>query len=293
MIGSILSGVLFNLFGRQMCAIIFLLIIGFSDALTPYSPNIWFLYTLSVFKGLSCGGFNTAQVVWIIEIWKQESAPYIHALLFFISLGSFITPLVNRQYLFDYKNGYCLREQNKQNSDFIQNITHYQQLEQSFGNYSVSQNFQNFAQLFNHSFSDYYQLILETNSKNLSNFEKNVLKNSKECPKELLLNIPYVCEGFLALCGSGLLFIIYIYQKEQQNSENVSQKREKKKMSFSDRFLSEDESIDSLKSWRKSFFIITGSILLSSYIGMEFANFQLLATFSRFTDLKLSGIENL
>jgi hypothetical protein len=127
----------------------------------------------------------------------------------------------------------------------------------------------------------------------LSNFEKNVLKKSKECPKELLLNIPYACEGFLALCGSGLLLIIHIYQKEQKNSKNVSLKREKKKISFSDRFFSDHESIDSLKSWRKSFFIITGSILLSSYIGMEFANFQLLATFSRFTDLKLSGIENL
>lgn len=291
MIGSILSGVLFNLFGHQMCAIIFLLIMGFSDALTPYSPNIWFLYALSVFKGLSCGGFNTAQVVWIIEIWKQESGPYIQTLLFFISLGSFITPLVNRQYLSDYKNGYCLREQNKENSDFIQNITYYQQFQQFFDNYSVSQNFPNFAQLFNHSFSDYYQLILDTNSKNLSNFEKSVLKKSKECPKELLLNIPYACEGFLALCGSGLLLIIHIYQKEQQNSNNVSQKREK--IPFSGRFLSDEESIDSLKCWRKSFFIITGSILLSSYIGMEFANFQLLATFSRFTDLKLSGIENL
>lgn len=294
-IGSILSSVLFNLFGRQICAIIFLSIIGISDALTPFSPSIWFLYMLTVFKGLSCGGFNTAQIVWIIDIWKQKSSPFIQALLFWISLGSFIAPLVNKQYLIDDNNDYCFHNQINQKPEpslnSLENSTYYPKVQQIFSNYSVTLNLPNFPDIFNNTFNDYYQLIVETYTKNFTKINENSNQKSKSCDKELLLNIPYACEGFLAICGSAMLFILLIDQKEQEkdNYRRASKKRNKQNILSSSRLFSDGESTSSVKSWRRNFFIFCGSTLLSAYIGMEFANFQLLATFSRFTDLKLTG----
>jgi hypothetical protein len=56
---------------------------------------------MAVLKGLSSGAFNNAQVVWIINIWKERSGPYLQALQFCISIGSFITPLMNKPFLID------------------------------------------------------------------------------------------------------------------------------------------------------------------------------------------------
>jgi hypothetical protein len=56
---------------------------------------------MAVLKGFSSGAFNNAQVVWIINIWKEKSGPFLQALQFCVSIGSFITPLMNKPFLID------------------------------------------------------------------------------------------------------------------------------------------------------------------------------------------------
>jgi len=44
-------------------------------------------------------GFDTAQVVWIIELWAEKSGAFLQGIQFFFALGTFISPLMTRPFL--------------------------------------------------------------------------------------------------------------------------------------------------------------------------------------------------
>ncbi|CAG7716948.1 unnamed protein product [Allacma fusca] len=57
------------------------------------------LYVLVGAIGLGSGGFSVAQAAWIIDIWRQEAAPFILTINFAYSSGTLIPPLILGPYL--------------------------------------------------------------------------------------------------------------------------------------------------------------------------------------------------
>ena len=237
-LGSLFSGLLFRFTNRHLSCVVSVLLLGASVALTALSPNIAFMFSMAVIKGLTSGVFNTAQVVWIVELWEERSGPFLQALQFFISIGSFITPLMNKPFL-----NHCL-----QNSDNKTQLSI-----ELFGNFS--RNFKNY------------------------------------CENTTHIVIPFGIEGVLGLCGSVLLLIMFILMKFNKKSKNFSSTPnvnkccEKIKSELT--FFNKDELLK-----YQLFYIVCGFFVIGICFGSELANFQLLATFTRYFNKEISG-ENL
>lgn len=72
---------------------------GGTSIAIPYSTGLTLFTVLCVVQAISSGGYLTAQVVWIIEIWKDAAGPYIQAQHFFFALGTIFPPLIFAPYL--------------------------------------------------------------------------------------------------------------------------------------------------------------------------------------------------
>lgn len=65
----------------------------------PHCTSLMQVFTLAGINGFSIGSFDTAINVWILEMWQEESGPYMQALHFTYGLGSFVAPLVCEPFL--------------------------------------------------------------------------------------------------------------------------------------------------------------------------------------------------
>ena len=65
----------------------------------PYSGNIYTLYAYIWIYGLGCGAWNMSNNVWLIEVWKQNSAPFLQLSQFMFGIGTIIGPMVEKSYL--------------------------------------------------------------------------------------------------------------------------------------------------------------------------------------------------
>ncbi|CAG2103941.1 unnamed protein product [Medioppia subpectinata] len=70
-----------------------------SSALIPDSPNLWTLYVFQYFSGLGAGIWDTANNVWLIEMWPHNSLPVLQFSQFMWGLGSVIAPIIAKPYL--------------------------------------------------------------------------------------------------------------------------------------------------------------------------------------------------
>ncbi len=65
----------------------------------PYSYKLWTLYLNFWWYGFGCGAWNIALNVWIIEMWKQNSAPFLQLPQFMYGIGIILGPLLDKPYL--------------------------------------------------------------------------------------------------------------------------------------------------------------------------------------------------
>lgn len=65
----------------------------------PHCNSLTALFSLAGLNGFSIGSFDTAINVWLLEIWQEESGPYMQALHFTYGLGSFVAPLICEPFL--------------------------------------------------------------------------------------------------------------------------------------------------------------------------------------------------
>ncbi|XP_035702619.1 sodium-dependent glucose transporter 1 [Folsomia candida] len=76
---------------------------GIGIASYPLAPSLPVFFGIAVVAGFSAGGYDTAQIVWIIELWSGEAAPYIQVQHFSYALGTFVSPMIIRPYLAEEK----------------------------------------------------------------------------------------------------------------------------------------------------------------------------------------------
>ncbi|KAH9417978.1 hypothetical protein DERP_008231 [Dermatophagoides pteronyssinus] len=94
-----LSGFLFKYINRQLIFVFFMALMGVTLALMPHVTGLTWLFVLAGINGFSIGSFDTAINVWVLEIWAEESGPFMQALHFTYGIGSFVAPLICEPFL--------------------------------------------------------------------------------------------------------------------------------------------------------------------------------------------------
>ena len=72
---------------------------GISTALLPYSENLTQFYSSVFGYGLGSGVWFSAYNVWVIEIWKKNSAPILQLSQFMYGIGTIFGPLIDKPFL--------------------------------------------------------------------------------------------------------------------------------------------------------------------------------------------------
>jgi FHS family Na+ dependent glucose MFS transporter 1 len=72
---------------------------GLGSGYMALSPSLLVFFITAAIVGFSGGGYDTAQIVWIIELWSSKAAPYIQTQHFSFAIGTLISPLLIKPYL--------------------------------------------------------------------------------------------------------------------------------------------------------------------------------------------------
>ncbi|UXI22286.1 FAM76A protein [Sarcoptes scabiei] len=94
-----LSGFLFKYINRQLALVFFVTLMGITLALIPHCTSINLVFVLAAINGFSIGSFDTAINVWMLEIWSEDSGPFMQALHFTYGIGAFVAPLICEPFL--------------------------------------------------------------------------------------------------------------------------------------------------------------------------------------------------
>lgn len=73
----------------------------------PFCTDLWQLYLCSVISQTGAGAFESGNTIWVVEMWKQDSAPVLQLTKAFYGVGTIVAPLLAKPYLFgklDLKN---------------------------------------------------------------------------------------------------------------------------------------------------------------------------------------------
>lgn len=78
-----------------------MLFIGITAAmiLAPHIPTLTLFYVIGGLLGFCIGCYDSAQFVWIMEMWQQDSGPYIQAQHFCFAVGTVLSPLIMSPFL--------------------------------------------------------------------------------------------------------------------------------------------------------------------------------------------------
>ncbi|CAG7825943.1 unnamed protein product, partial [Allacma fusca] len=95
----LLVGFIFNHVSRHVLVIVLLFITGLVIILQPFGPTMIVFGAISVIMAVTLSGYGTAQVVWVIEIWKDAAGPYIQGQHFSFALGCIFPSLIYAPFL--------------------------------------------------------------------------------------------------------------------------------------------------------------------------------------------------
>lgn len=98
-VGAIIGGFIYKLIDRGALYPLFILTKGLCVALIPLYANYYAFLVYSALIGLVSGAADTSVNVWVIDIWKDRSAPFVQALQFFWSVGFIVSPLISNPFL--------------------------------------------------------------------------------------------------------------------------------------------------------------------------------------------------
>ena len=97
--GAIIGGFIYKLVDRGALYPLFILTKGLCVALIPLYANYYAFLVYSAVIGLVSGAADTSVNVWVIDIWRDRSAPFVQALQFFWSVGFIVSPLISNPFL--------------------------------------------------------------------------------------------------------------------------------------------------------------------------------------------------
>jgi len=97
LIGSLISGRLYDrLPGHRVMMSVLLLIAGML-LLTPMIPLLWLLAAVMLVWGVGEGALDVGGNTLLVWVYREQVAPYMNALHFFFGVGAFISPIIVAQ----------------------------------------------------------------------------------------------------------------------------------------------------------------------------------------------------
>jgi len=93
------GGIAFNYVNRQIASGLLLLLMGTGTILLPIVPSLLLFFVTAAIVGFGGAGYDTAQIVWIIEMWETKAAAYIQTQHFCFALGTLVSPLLMKSFL--------------------------------------------------------------------------------------------------------------------------------------------------------------------------------------------------
>ncbi|CAL8118130.1 unnamed protein product [Orchesella dallaii] len=99
MVGALLCTMIYNVLNRQLCVVFLFAGIATAMFVAPHVPTLTLFYVVGGVLGFCIGCYDSAQFVWIMEIWQSESGPYIQAQHFCFAVGTMLAPLIMSPFL--------------------------------------------------------------------------------------------------------------------------------------------------------------------------------------------------
>ncbi|KAG4076474.1 hypothetical protein HA402_005917 [Bradysia odoriphaga] len=96
------SGFISHYMNRQLLVIIALTTMTMSMYMAPYCPDKSMFFVSGGILGFSTGLYDSAQMVWMIEIWQHKAGPFIQAQSLFYGIGSIIPSVLIAPFLQKY-----------------------------------------------------------------------------------------------------------------------------------------------------------------------------------------------
>ncbi|KAL5006574.1 hypothetical protein ScPMuIL_015380 [Solemya velum] len=99
LLGSIIGGVMFDYFDKQMLMCITLLLTSVATVSMPWCLTLVVLAVMTSVQGIAMGILDTGGNMFCIHLWGKMSAPYMQTLHFAFGIGAFIAPLLAKPFL--------------------------------------------------------------------------------------------------------------------------------------------------------------------------------------------------
>ncbi|RWS29144.1 sodium-dependent glucose transporter 1-like protein [Leptotrombidium deliense] len=84
---------------RQLCLVVFVGLMAVTVSVLPFCGSLRNLFIVAAVNGITSGVSDVASNVWLLDMFKEKSGPYIQALYFFFALGSSLSPLLSAPFL--------------------------------------------------------------------------------------------------------------------------------------------------------------------------------------------------
>lgn len=252
MILTTLDGLLFNYINRHLIMTALLFVISAGLATAPHFYSVYLLYGFALVMGFCGGGFDTGQVVWIIEMWGHDSGPYLQGFQLFNGIGILACSLIMRPFLSDEALNIPTSKAEGatfdwDNSTLAPNLVSTQSPPGS---------------------------LLTTVLTSTPN--STVLPPTVAPGRESRIEIPFSIGSGLALLGAIILLILLIY-KRYQPPEDVPTEEASMRPGGSKKF--------------KVLLIFLGALMISAYVGLEVVNMQYVSSFGYFCKWRFSPQE--
>ncbi|OQR75150.1 hypothetical protein BIW11_08618 [Tropilaelaps mercedesae] len=94
-----LGSIMLEKFHRIRVIAVSYILCGVLTGLLPWCTSLDLLIGVMLVNGISMGMVDTASTVWCLDLWCTKPDPYVHALHFSFSVGTFIAPLIAEPFL--------------------------------------------------------------------------------------------------------------------------------------------------------------------------------------------------
>jgi fucose permease len=94
LIGSLLSGRLYDRLSGHLLMATGPIIMAMMMALTPVIPLLWLLIIVLIILGAAEGGLDVGGNTMLVWVHRDKVEPYMNALHFFFGVGAFISPII-------------------------------------------------------------------------------------------------------------------------------------------------------------------------------------------------------
>lgn len=247
------------MYNRQVCFAISLIGLGLSVMVLPHLRSLVMYFMAQGAVGFASAGIDVAGNVWLLEMWQENSNPYMQGMHFSYALGSTISPLICEPFLSPDKivNGTVVNGTSVHGTSFHGTSVHGHGTGNNLDNLTIFDN---------------------TTIIPFTNISSDAFRSR--------IHIPYAMVSSISFLASLLLVIFYINSPYKDPLRTLSHIKPSQSIEITD----ESINLIPLRLPRSYFVTIIslGALILCFYAGIELNTFTYLQAFAVNIDLHLT-----